>query len=122
MPIVILSNLFPKSTSLARDTTFIAIKNMLERIDIFLLTTKAEKIHSADYLHLVKCEFAVAWSNQSPHGSGNRYIVFLNEQSKTCNIILLYAKTDIQWKNETQRRENEIKINYPHIKRYFTGL
>lgn len=113
---------FSKTYKTARDKTLIAIKGMLQRIDIFLSTTKAEKIHCVDHLRLIKCEFAIAWLNQSPHGSWNRYIVFLDEKLRTCNILLLYAKTDVQWKNETQWRENEVRTNYPHIKKHFTGL
>lgn len=114
---------FSKTYKKARDKTFVAIKEMLHRIDKLLLTTKAEKIHSANYLHLVKCEFAIAWLSQSPHKSGNRYIILLDEKNRTCSILLLYAKaTNIQWNNETQRRENEIRVNYPDIKKHFTGL
>lgn len=113
---------FSKTYKKARDKTLVAIKGMLHRIDSLLLTTKAEKIHSSDHLHLVKCEFAIAWLNESPHWSGNRYIILLNEKHRTCSILLLYAKSNVQWNNETQRRENEIRVNYPDIKKHFTDL
>lgn len=113
---------FAKTYRQARDITLKVIKESLARIDTFLLTGKAEKIHSVDHIHLVKCEFAVAGSRQSPHGSGNRYIVLLDDDQKKCTILLLYAKTDVKWKNETTRREQEIKNNYPEIKKIFTAL
>ena len=113
---------FSKRYRTARDKTLIAIEGMLQRIDMFLLTTKAEKIHCADHLHLLKCEFAIAWLSQSPHTSGNRYIALLDERNKTCSILLLYAKTDVKWANETQWRQSEIKSNYPELKKIFTGL
>jgi hypothetical protein len=36
--------------------------------------------------------------------------------------LLLYAKTNVKWRNETKRREKEIKNNYLYIKNIFTWL
>jgi hypothetical protein len=100
----------------------IAITGMLEHIESLLKTSKAEKIHCADHLHLVKCEFTIAWSNISAHASGNRYIILLDEKERMCTILLVYSKTDVQLSNETQRRESEIKNNYPDVTKYFTNI
>jgi hypothetical protein len=51
-----------------------------------------EKIISCGDRHLLKCEFAVAGTRESPHGSGNRYIVYMDEESAECHILLVYGK------------------------------
>jgi len=90
---------------------------MLSRIDMFVLTSKVEKIHKYDIWYIVKCEFKIVWTNESPKTSWNRIIVFVNEKKSETHILLLYAKTDIWGHNETQWWTQEIKNNYEFIKK-----
>lgn len=97
------------------DATFIEINNMLSHIDTFLLSTKAEKIHICDSWYLAKCEFKIVWSNESAKTSWNRIIVFVDEERKHSEILLIYSKTDVPWANETTWWEQEIKNNHKEI-------
>lgn len=97
------------------DATFIEINNMLSHIDTFLLSTKAEKIHICDSWYLAKCEFKIVWSNESAKTSWNRIIVFVDEERKHSEILLIYSKTDVSWANETTWWEQEIKNNHKEI-------
>ncbi len=97
------------------DATFIEINNMLSHIDTFLLSTKAEKIHICDSWYLAKCEFKIVWSNESAKTSWNRIIVFVDEERKPSEILLIYSKTDVSWANETTWWEQEIKNNHKEI-------
>lgn len=101
------------------DNTFVEIKNFLSHIDTFLLSTKAKKIHICDIWYIAKCEFKIVWSNESPKISWNRIIVFVDEEKQETKILLLYAKTDVKWSNETTWWEQEIKNNYKEIYELF---
>ena len=48
------------------DKTMNAINEMLSRIDMFIKTSKAERIHKSNNCYIAKCEFKIAWSNESP--------------------------------------------------------
>jgi hypothetical protein len=104
------------------DNTFIEIYNMLSHIDRFLLSTKAEKIHSCDIWYIAKCEFKIVWSNESPKTSWNRVIVFVDEERLESYILLIYAKTDIWSHNETSWWQQKIKDNHTEIACLFSGL
>lgn len=92
---------------------------MLKRIEMFIMTSKAEKIHICNKWYIAKCEFKIAWSNESPKTSWNRIIIFVDQDKKEVKILLLYTKTDILWSNETARREKEIKENHKDIYKLF---
>ncbi|MFA6256590.1 MAG: hypothetical protein WC606_05470 [Candidatus Absconditabacterales bacterium] len=113
---------FSKTYKNARDVTLRAIQGVTARIEAYLQTTKAEKIHSCRSCHIVKCEFAVAGTQESPHGSGNRYIVHMDQENHECHILLVYAKTDVKGSNETNRRRGEIRKNYSSLTGKFTGI
>lgn len=114
---------FEKKYPRAWDITLRAIRRELERVDYFLLTSKAETICSCQKWkkHILKCEFAVAGTRESAHASGNRYIVYLDEESAECHILLLYTK-DHYSGQETAWWKNQIKENYPDIKDVFSSL
>ena len=114
---------FEKKYPRAWDITFDAICTQLSHIDSFLTTTKAERICSCPEKKkfLLKCEFAVAGTRESPHASGNRYIVYLDEEKNECHILLLYAKDHYSWQ-ETNWWKQQIKENYPDMRELFTSL
>ena len=45
-----------------RDKTINAINEMLSRIDLFIRTSKAERIHISENWYIAKCEFKIACS------------------------------------------------------------
>lgn len=102
--------------------TFITIENMLSRIEVFSRTSKVNKIHICDNWYIAKCEFNIEWLKVSTKASWNRIIVYVNEEDKEVIILLVYAKTDVQWNNETAWWESEIKNNYKEISKLFPGL
>lgn len=105
------------------DVTLEAILASLEHVNTFLCTSKAEKIiscHEEDK-HLLKCEFRVVWSTDSAHASGNRYIVFLDEASHECHILLVYSKWDYSGQ-ETTWWKQQIKENYTDMRELFSSL
>ncbi len=105
------------------DLTLEAIIASLEHVDTFLGTSKAEKIISCheENKHLIKCEFRVVWTTDSAHASGNRYIVYLDEVTRECHILLVYSKWDYSGQ-ETTWWKLQIKENYPELKDIFSSL
>ena len=97
------------------DKTMNLINEMLSHIDMFIKTSKAERIHKSNNCYIAKCEFKIAWSNKSPKMSWNRIIVYVDEDKKEVQILLLYTKTDIQWWNETVWWQKLVKENHKEI-------
>lgn len=97
------------------DKTMNAINEMLSRIDMFIRTSKAERIHISENCYIAKCEFKIVWSNESPKTSWNRIIVYVDESEKEIQILLIYTKTAVQWANETAWRQKQIKENHKEI-------
>lgn len=99
--------------------TFDTIENMLSRIEAFSKTSKVNKIHFCDSWYIAKCEFNIEWIRISTKAWWNRIIVYVNEKDEEIIILLVYAKTDIKWNNETAWWEQEIKNNYKEIYKNF---
>lgn len=106
---------FSKKYKTTWQETFDQIINILSHIDRFILTAKAEKIHICDFWYIAKCEFKIAWSNDSAKTSWNRIIVFVDEERKTVEILLVYSKNDVLWSHETVWWKQEIKNNFDWI-------
>lgn len=101
------------------DDTYKEIYNILSHIDMFLLSSKAEKIHICDIWYIAKCEFKIVWSNESAKTSWNRIIVFVDEERNQCEILLIYSKTNVWSHHETTWWEQEIKNNHKDIYELF---
>lgn len=106
---------FEKKYWAAWEKTFKIIENMLRRIDELLKTSKATKIHICKKWYIAKCEFKIAWSNESAKTSWNRIIIYVDTDILEVKILLIYTKTDIKGNNETAWREKEIKNNFKEI-------
>ncbi len=102
--------------------TFETIEFMLKNIEKLLKTLKVNKIHICDIWYIAKYEFNIEWIKVSTKASWNRIIIFVNEEKLEITILLVYAKTNIKWANETAWWENEIKKNYKQIALYFSNL
>lgn len=110
---------FEKKYKSVWSKTFETIENMLSRIEIFSKTSKVNKIHMWDSWYIAKCEFNIEWIRISTHASWNRIIVYVNELTLEVKILLIYAKTDVAWANETTWWEQEVKNNHKEIYELF---
>lgn len=86
-----------------------------EHIENMLLTKRADLISVAENSRLVKLDFAIFRLKVSPKSSGNRCILFLDDEIKIVKVLLVYSKNDISTNNETQAWKNIIKSQYPEL-------
>jgi len=101
---------------LATKRTIIAV---CERIDNMLQYNRADLISISDCYKLVKLDFAVEGTRISPKASGNRCILFVDEDMRAVKILLVYSKNEISPPNETQKWKSIIKGGYGEIARIF---
>ena len=90
-----------------------------EHIENMLLTNRADLISAADDCRLVKLDFAIFGLRVSPKSSGNRCILFLDDDMRIVKVLLVYSKNDIPTSNETQTWKNIIKTQYPEMGKIF---
>jgi hypothetical protein len=86
-----------------------------EHIENMLLTKRADLISVAENSRLVKLDFAIFGLKVSPKSSGNRCILFLDDEIKIVKVLLVYSKNDISTNNESQAWKNIIKSQYPEL-------
>ena len=101
------------------DVTMRAITAELERIDMLLLTDKAETICDADGVRIVKTKFRVAGTKESAKTSGNRCIVAWHAEQQFVAVLLVYGKTDLSGHNETAAWQSMVRENYPEYEHFF---
>lgn len=101
------------------EITLRAIVAELERIDMLLLTDRAETICDVDGIKIIKTKFRVVGTKESAKTSGNRCIIAWQPDKKLVSILLIYAKTDISCHNETAEWQGIVKCNYPEYKHLF---
>lgn len=100
----------------AWDITEKAIIDMLKRVDRVIGTTsKAEIIKSHCNKEILKLDFSVAGTNVSAKRSGNRAIVYVDHDTLSCKILLIYSKNEISPPGETQKWTKIIIRNYFNI-------
>ena len=97
------------------------IEFMCGRIDNMLNTQHADLISvSVDGNYkLVKLDFAIFGIKVSPKKSGNRCILCVDNKLNFVRVLLVYAKTDLSAKNETQEWKRLIKNEFEDIKEIF---
>lgn len=110
---------FQKKYKNAWDTTLVAIKAELERLDSLLLTDKADLILIQGNIRIIKTDFRVAGTKESAKSSGNRCIVAQHLDTRIVRVLLVYCKTDLSGKNETAEWKQLVKNNYPDFKSLF---
>jgi len=86
-----------------------------EHIDNMLLYSRADLISIFEGYKLVKLDFAVEGTQMSPKASGNRCILFVDEDTRAVKILLVYSKNEISSPNETQKWKNIIKDEYKEM-------
>ena len=90
-----------------------------EHIENMLLTKRADLISVAENSRLVKLDFAIFGLKVSPKSSGNRCILFLDDEIKLVKVLLVYSKNDIPTNNETQAWKNIVKSQYSELAEIF---
>jgi len=90
-----------------------------ERIDKMLQYNRADLISTSGCYKLVKLDFAVEGTHMSPKASGNRCILFVDEDIRVVKILLVYSKNDISSPNETQKWKAIIKREFSEIASLF---
>lgn len=91
------------------------IDEVCRRIDRMLDFDCADLIYSVGYYKLVKLDFAVAGTHISPKKSGNRCLLFVDEERRHVQILMAYSKNDISPPNETAKWKRIIKTEYRDI-------
>ncbi len=88
----------------------------LERAYHLKNTNRLDCIKYHESYSLFKFDFAVAGTQESPKKSGNRSILFLDNEKESIDILLIYHKDDLEKRNsETAAWEKLIKNNYSNI-------
>jgi hypothetical protein len=103
---------FVKKYKGAWDFTYKLLQTEFEQIDFLFQKSVAEIIVVIDKIKICKTEFKIAGTNESRHGSGNRCIVAIDQDTSTVNVLLVYHKNHLGKGNETTKWKQIIKENY----------
>ena len=95
------------------------ILDVCRRIDNMLQYNRADLILSVGFYKLVKLDFAVIGTHMSPKSSGNRCILFVDEDMRAVKVLLVYSKNDVASSNETQWWKTLVKNEYEDIGKIF---
>lgn len=92
-----------------------AIIAISARIDNFLGTDTCDTIKCIDNYLIAKLDFAVAGTKESPKKSGCRAILYIDQEVRKVEILLLYHKKDLAHinKNETLAWKSLLSDLYP---------
>lgn len=91
------------------------IDEVCRRIDNMLDFKRADLIYSVRCYKLVKLDFSIAGTHISPKKSGNRCLLFVDEERRHVQILMAYSKNDISPPNETVKWKRIIKTEYRDI-------
>ena len=105
-----------KDKWLATERTIIAV---CERIDNMLQYNRADLISASGCYKLIKLDFAVEGTRISPKASGNRCILFVDEDTRSVKILLVYSKNEISSPNETHKWKSIIRDEYRELSEFF---
>ncbi len=96
------------------------ITSVCERIDNMLQYDRADLICAQNEYKLVKLDFAIEGSRISPKSSGNRCILFIDENKRLVRVLLVYSKNEICVPNETQKWKTVVKEQFSDIGKIFS--
>lgn len=66
--------------------------------------------------YLAKYDFKIAQTNESTKSSGNRCVIYINNEKSIIKILMIYGKTNLpKNKDETKFIMDELKNNYFEI-------
>ena len=101
-------------------TTRNDIDDMCRRIDRVLEFARADLIASIGSYKLVKLDFAVAGTRTSPKSSGNRCILYVDEETRRVEVLVAYSKNEIGPPNETSKWKQLVKAQYGDVAQIFS--
>ncbi len=93
---------------------------MCRRIDRVLEFARADLIASIGSYKLVKLDFAVAGTRTSPKSSGNRCILYVDEETRRVEVLVAYSKNEIGPPNETSKWKQLVKAQYGDVAQIFS--
>ena len=106
------------------DFTELSIKQDLSRLSMKNNTTQTsaqiDELKYNNNRYLAKYDFKIAATKESTKGSGNRCILYIDNNIKKIDILLIYNKTDLP-KNSSENDfiYGTIKKEYPDISSTF---
>lgn len=109
------AKVFSKRYKNAWQTTRDDITDVCKRIDSMLVYKRADLIFDNGLQKIVKLDFAVAGTRVSPKASGNRCILYINEEIRHVEVLIAYSKNEIGPPNETAKWKAVIKAEHPQI-------
>jgi hypothetical protein len=109
---------FSRKYKSAWDITWRGILQQFRSFDELFKSSIAETIARDSNIMICKAEFRVYGTEVSRHGSGNRCIVAIHNNTSTISILLVYGKTDLSGHNETAEWKKLVVENYPEYKEY----
>ena len=77
------------------DSIIVDISRMRVHGNNMQLTQQVDELWHRDNFWVFKYDFAVAKTNKSKKGSGNRCVVFLDAIENSAEILLIYSKDDL---------------------------
>lgn len=115
---------FEKTYKKYWDSTFSFIEQSLQNLNAISKYNTFTTIHKYDEWgkYLAKYEFKIDGTKESAKTSWNRAIIYIDNKKLEVIILLVYAKTDVKWNQETVWWEKEVKENYSEVKKYFPQL
>lgn len=111
---------FAKKYKSAWDGTLVDIEEVCRRIDAVLEYNRADLISTVAQYKLVKLDFAVEGTRVSPKSSGNRCILFIDEDTRSVKVLLVYSKNDISPPNETAKWRAVVKAEFNDVAEIFS--
>ena len=94
------------------DVTEKSIFEMLKRISRLQCTNLLDLLKYNIPYGLFKFDFKIAKSNKSAKTSGNRCVLFVDNENLQVEVLFLYSKNDINTKNETQEIYNIVQREF----------
>lgn len=80
------------------------------------LSGQIDELKYSDGMWLAKYDFKIAGTKQSTKDSGNRCILFINNDQNTIDILLIYNKNNlVKNTKETKYIFDVLKENYPNL-------
>ncbi|MYB40132.1 hypothetical protein F4X86_02575 [Candidatus Saccharibacteria bacterium] len=93
--------------------TRVDITDICSRIDRMLAAGRqqVDLIKALGGHKLIKLDFAVEGTHESPRKSGNRAIIWVDETERKVTVLMLYGKGHVKGKQETAWWQKQIRDN-----------
>ena len=114
------AKVFSKRYKNVWQTTRDDITDVCRRIDSMLMYKRADLIFDTGLQKIVKLDFAVEGTRVSPKASGNRCILFVDEEQRHVEVLVAYSKNEIGPPNETTKWKAVVKAEHGEIAAMFS--